>query len=317
MLPHGWGMTDTLKAMVAPLARWSCRIALFSVSLLLVGLVLHRLTSFPTPVALNLFLVGYAGAALAILTGLVALVQIWHTGAAGAGGAAAGVLLPLMAVAGPVAYLAAFHNLPRINDVTTDWTTPPQFVALAKRIDGANPGTYPGQSFADQQAKAYPDLRTMALDRPVDEAFELVEEAAKRLRWRVIASEAPGSGRQARSGTLEATDHTLIVGFPDDIVIRVEGGAGRSRIDVRSASRYGTFDFGQNASRVRKFLAEVQARAEATGPVGVASRLRAARTRALLKRQKAGSQQKAESRNVRDRAQSGAQRGPGPKESLR
>ena len=207
MLPHGWGMTDTLKAMVAPLARWSCRIALFSVSLLLVGLVLHRLTSFPTPVALNLFLVGYAGAALAILTGLVALVQIWHTGAAGAGGAAAGVLLPLMAVAGPVAYLAAFHNLPRINDVTTDWTTPPQFVALAKRIDGANPGTYPGQSFADQQAKAYPDLRTMALDRPVDEAFELVEEAAKRLRWRVIASEAPGSGRQARSGTLEATDH--------------------------------------------------------------------------------------------------------------
>ena len=116
---------------------------------------------------------------------------------------------------------------------------------------------------------------------------------------------------------LEATDHTLIVGFPDDIVVRVEGGAGRSRIDVRSASRYGTFDFGQNASRVRKFLAEVQARAEATGPVGVASRLRAARTRALLKRQKAGSQQKAESRNVRDRAQSGAQRGPGPKETLR
>ena len=47
--PHGWRMTDTSTAIVAPLARWSCRIALFSVSLLLVGLVLHRATSFSTP----------------------------------------------------------------------------------------------------------------------------------------------------------------------------------------------------------------------------------------------------------------------------
>jgi hypothetical protein len=312
-------MTETSKAMVAPLARWSCRIGLFSVSLLLIGLVLHRLTSFPTPVAMNLFVVGYAGSALAMLIGLAAMTQIWHTGIAGAGSAAVGVLLPLLAFAGPLAYAVTHLDLPRINDVTTDWTTPPQFAALAKRAEGTNSSAYPGQRFADLQAKGYPDLRTLVLDRPVDEAFELVEEAVKRLRWRVAASEAPGSGRQARSGTLEAVDHTLLVGFTDDVVVRVEGNASRARIDVRSASRYGTFDFGQNAQRVRKFLAEVQARAEATGPIGIASRrgLRAARTRALLKRQKEAGQQKAESRNVRGRAPSDAQRGPGPKEPLR
>ena len=58
---------------VAPLARWSSRIAVFSASLLVVGVVLHRLTSFPTHVAVNLFAVGAAGAGLAMLVGLVAL----------------------------------------------------------------------------------------------------------------------------------------------------------------------------------------------------------------------------------------------------
>ena len=49
----------------------------------MVGLVLHRLTSFPTPVALNLFFVAFVGAAVALLAGLIALAQIWHTGTAG------------------------------------------------------------------------------------------------------------------------------------------------------------------------------------------------------------------------------------------
>ncbi len=83
-------MTDHSTAIVAPLARWSCRIALFSVSLLLVGLVLHRATSFSTAVAINLFFVGYAGAAVAMLVGAVALVQIWRTGFGGAGSVAVG-----------------------------------------------------------------------------------------------------------------------------------------------------------------------------------------------------------------------------------
>ena len=48
-------------------ARWSCRLALFSVSLILVALALHRFAALTTPLALNLFLVGLGGAALAFL----------------------------------------------------------------------------------------------------------------------------------------------------------------------------------------------------------------------------------------------------------
>jgi hypothetical protein len=310
-------MSDYSTSIVAPLARWAWRIALFSVGLLLAGLGLHRLAHFPTTVAMNLFLVAYALAGLAILVGMTALVQIWRTGFAGAGLAALGVLLPLISLAGPVFYLVAYMNLPRINDVTTDLASPPAFVALAKRTDGANPSTYPGQNFAELQAKAYPDLRTVVMDRPVDETFELVEDAVRRLRWRVAAAEPP-TGRPVKTGTLEATDQTLLVGFTDDVVIRVEGGPVRSRVDVRSASRYGKFDFGQNAARVRRFIAELQARAEATGPGGLSRRaLTSARARALLKRQKAGDPHKAASRNVRGPDPSDAQRAPAQKERPR
>ena len=207
--------------------------------------------------------------------------------------------------------------------MTTDVASPPPFVLLAKRPEGANSSAYPGPQFSELQTKAYPDLRTLVVELSAEEAFELVEDVVRKLRWRVVAAEPP-TGRQAKTGLLEATDQTLLVGFTDDIVVRVEGSANRARVDVRSASRYGRFDFGQNATRVRRFLADLRVRAEATAS-GVAGRagLRSARARALLKRQKAGDPQKvgdpqkAGSRNGRAPAQSNAQRAPAQKERQR
>jgi Protein of unknown function (DUF1499) len=312
-------MNDRSTIIEASLARWANRFALFSASLVVIGVVLHRLTSFPTRVALNLFAVGLAGGGLALLVGLVALVQIWRRGFGGAGKAAFGVLLPLMLMAWPLTFLPALMNLPRINDVTTDVASPPQFVALAKvRTGDANPAPYPGERFAQEQQKAYPDLRTFHVDRGVEEAYGLVEEAVRKLKWRVASSEPP-AGKQARSGTLEATDLTPVIGFPDDVVVRVEGNDNRARVDVRSASRYGLADLGQNASRVRRFLAELQARVDSSAPTAMAGRraLRTTRTGAMVKKVKGRDQQKAESRSKRDRAQSSARRGQGQRETLR
>ncbi len=304
---------------VAPLARWSSRIAVFSASLVVVGVVLHRLTSFPTHVAVNLFAVGAAGAGLAILAGLIALAQIWHRGHGGAGKAAFGIVLPLLMLAWPLTFVPAFMKLPRIYDVTTDTAAPPRFIALAKVRSGeANPAAYPGERFAQEQQNAYPDLRTYVLDRGVEEAYELVEEIVRKLKWKVAASEPP-TVKPLKGGVLEATDMTPVIGFPDDVIVRVEGSATRSRIDVRSASRFGVADLGQNATRVRRFLAELQSRTDATGGPILAGRrgLRSARRGAPVKKVKGSDPQKAESRNKRDRAQSSAQRGRGQKETLR
>ena len=312
-------MNDRSTIIEAPLARWSSRIAIFSASLIVVGVLLHRLTSFPTRVALNLFAVGAAGAGLAMLAGLIALVRIWRRGFGGAGKAAFGVLLPLLLMAWPLTFLPALINLPRINDVTTDVAAPPQFVALAKvRVGDANPPPYPGERFALEQQKAYPDLRTFYVDRGVEDAYGIVEEAVRKFRWKVAASEPP-AGKQARSGTLEATDLTPVLGLPDDVVVRVQGNDTSARIDVRSASRYGPADLGQNAARVRRFLAELQARVDSSAPTALAGRrtLRTTRTGAMVKKVKGRDQQKAESRSKRDHAQSSARRGQAQRETQR
>ena len=317
-------MSDRTTTIVAPLARWSSRIALFSASVLVIGVVLHRLTPFPTPVAINLFRVCLVGVGLAVLVGLIAFIQIWRRGYGGAGSAAVGVLLPLLLLAWPLTYVPAFLHLPPINDVTTDPANPPRFVALAKqRTAPTNPAAYPGQRFAAEQQKAYPDLRTFVIDRSLQETFELVEDAVRKLKWRIAASEPP-VGRPAKGGTIEATDNTLVVGFTDDIVIRVEGSVNRSRIDVRSASRHGQHDLGQNATRVRRFLAELQTRLESTSPGGIAGRrgLRTTRAGAAVKKLKESDRQKAErlkaeSCSGRVRVQSSAQRERAPKETPR
>src|SRR4026208_388881 len=99
-------MNDRSTAIVAPLARWASRIALFSASVRGGGGVRHRLTPFPTPVAVNLFAVCLAGVGLAVLTGLIAFIQIWRRGYGGAGSGAVGILLPsLVAGLPPTHYL--------------------------------------------------------------------------------------------------------------------------------------------------------------------------------------------------------------------
>ena len=51
--------------------------------------------------------------------------------------------------------------------------------------------------------------------------------------------------------------------FAEDVTIRVRPLAGQTRIDLRSASRFGGHDFGSNARRVQAFSDELQAQLDA------------------------------------------------------
>ena len=53
------------------------------------------------------------------------------------------------------------------------------------------------------------------------------------------------------------------MGFPDDITIRIQPLAGQTKLDVRSASRYGRNDFGVNARRIERFAEELQTQLDA------------------------------------------------------
>lgn len=308
-------LNEMARAFPTPLATWSRRLVLFSLQLVLLAVVLHRVFTLPTPVALNLFLTGFAGAALAVMLGLGALIIIWRQGCGGALSATTGVLLGLLLLAWPAGVVWFASTLPKLHDVTTDAQSPPRFASLASaRPRDANPADYPGVAHARRQLEAYPDIRPVVVSRPAGETFDVIEETLRRLRWDIVASEAP-RGR-GKPGLIEAVERTLVLGFYDDIVIRIDGDQRETRVDIRSASRYGEHDLGRNAARIRGFFKELQGRLEATVTPGARAR-RARPGAAVPKRQKGGPAVSAGPQKSQGRAQPSAQRAPQLKERPR
>jgi len=259
------GLRDDDNA--APLAAlWTSRLALFLTALLITTLFLHRVFSLPTGVMLNLVMLVMLGAAGVLLLGILGAVHIWRRGSPGASRIVVGGVVAGMLLSWPLIHLPTIQRLPEINDVTTDIENPPRFDTLADiRPADANRPDYPGADFAAKQREAYPDLKTLLINRPVEETYEIAAEALRRQRLTIANEKVPEGDGQA-TGYIEAVDRTLVMGFYDDVIVRIVGNRATARLDVRSASRYGRHDLGRNAARIRRILTEVVARLEATVP---------------------------------------------------
>jgi uncharacterized protein (DUF1499 family) len=239
-------------------AVWSQRIALLFLLLFAITFGLHRIGELPTPVAIKLFGAALIGAVIAVGLGFVALAGIWREGYTGAGKAVAGLAFGAVMLAGPLWSLPNLLALPRLHEVTTDVDSPPPFQKLAaqRKNLGANSSEYQRQE-AELQAKAYPDIKPLPVNRPTEDTYSAVREAVKTLNWTIVAENPPANGR---TGLIEATDRSRIFGFTDDVVIRVAGAGKATRVDVRSSSPHGDHDLGRNAERVRVLFSEVKTR---------------------------------------------------------
>lgn len=291
----------------SPASRWTSRIALFSLGIILTAAFLHRLFGMPTTIAFNLILAALCGALLSILMGAIAAVGIWRTGSMGTARVIFGVLLSLAILSGPLMLAVLAREYPPINDLTTDTRAPPEFSTLAKARSepGFNSPAYPGERFAKEQARAYPDIKPLVVNRSSAEAFELVVEAVKKLKMDIVREDGPTA--DGGEGMIEAVDRTLVAGFYDDVAIRVTGTETDARIDVRSASRFGVSDFGENAERIRTLMREIVTRLEATVPVADGARAapnaKAAERPAALKRGQSGDPRSVYRRKSRVREQ--------------
>jgi uncharacterized protein (DUF1499 family) len=162
--------------------------------------------------------------------------------------AVVGLALGALAFLLPWSWRRDARQYPGIHDITTDVQNPPAFVAIAPlRADASNPVEYAGDSVAQVQREAYPDIQPLMLAMPVDSAFTLAVLAAREMGWEMV-------DQDRRQGRIEATATTPWMGFKDDVVIRVSSASGISRVDVRSKSRVGRGDVGANAKRIRQYL---------------------------------------------------------------
>ena len=241
------------KEPVSKLAAWSGRLGVFAFAVAALSVLILRSGMLEIVPALATFAAALAFAGLAILFALGSFITIWRQGLSGLGYALLGMLLgfALLAYPGYLGYRGL--KLPAITDVTTDPANPPRFDVLARlrprgRVD------YPS-AFAEKQRAAYPDIVPLQLTVPAKAAYDAAMAIMTKRKWLIVDTRAPSATR--RDGSIEAVARTPIMGFRDDIAIRITPLRDGTRVDARSASRVGTHDFGANAARLRVFLEEL------------------------------------------------------------
>lgn len=317
-------------------AGWARLAGGLALPVLVLGVAGTRLGIVPPialqPVLVVGFLLGLLGLGLAVFS----LIDIWKSGAAGAGAALAGIVYasPVIVIIGLVAAAAILY--PRLTDITTDVNDPPLFTQA-----GA-PRAKPDARSAALQVGAYPDLVARRYPLPAGAVYAAARGLMEERRWTITydvpppvmpetALEAPTTAlvvpeddelvkalaaksvmTQSRGGpatetrppelkeqpgtpvpilpatpfgeaateepsnvaVLEAAAPTPIFGFLDDVVVRITQTPDGTEVDMRSASRVGEHDLGQNARRIRGFFAELDAKLQPDPAAGVTSAAR-------------------------------------------
>ena len=255
---------------ISRLAVWARRIALFSLAATLIAVILMRSGALEIVPALSTLAGALVLACLAILLAFGAGIVIWRHGVGGGRQAVTALLLGAALIAYPAYLGIKASRLPAIYDVTTDPIDPPQFDTIARlRPRDANPITYAGLYAAEQQHAAYPDIEPDETTASPQDAYAAAMKVITKRKWRVVDTRPPqgplprvidaraSRASVVRDGIIEVVARTPILGFRDDVVVRIRPTVDGSRIDIRSASRYGGHDLGTNAKRVRSLIDDI------------------------------------------------------------
>src|SRR6201991_2683845 len=240
------------------LATWARNLAVFAVVAVAVSILIVRFGFLEMKPAIATFF-----GALSMLIGLGGFAAIWQNGTRGMSRILLAFVIDAVVLAYPAYLLLQYRKLPPIHDITTDPIDPPRFEALGRLRagEGANTAVYAGLYSAEQQRQAYPDIEPVELQISVDRAYAITLQLVNKRKWLVIDERAPQPPR--RIGRIEAVARTPIMGFREDVTIRVTPDGEGSRVDIRSSSRYFESDLGSNAARVTKFIEDLNPAADA------------------------------------------------------
>ena len=233
-------------------ARWSFKHACFAGVIAALAVLGHRFGLMNHQVALIVLVGGAAVGMMAVLSGIVSILGIItavDTKVSGLFLALSGLIIGLAVVTPVFLTVQAGYTVPRIHDITTDLQNPPEFTAIGYlRTAAHNPlDRNVPENLAKLQQAGYPDLGPLLIDMDSIRVFEEAAALAKSRGWEIVDI-------SAENGTIEATDTTMLMGFKDDVVIRVSEKEGKAIVDMRSASRVGISDMGTNAARIKAFL---------------------------------------------------------------
>jgi len=228
--------------------------ALLAIAMIAAGIIGAHFYLVAPFMGFQLFALGFL---LSILGSLVGLLAVFLTRkpqlAAGRNRALVGTVVCLLIALPLIVTVLLSSKYPPINDITTDFDNPPEFVFAQKLQHEPNRDMkYDKAKYADRQLAGYGPIGPIKERLDPKAAFARVTEVAQAApNWKITYSDPA-------TNTLEAVAASKLFHFEDDVVIQIRPTPdGASLIEMRSKSRDGIGDFGVNANRIRRFFDRV------------------------------------------------------------
>lgn len=227
-------------------AIWARRLASLVLPLVVITVALHWQRLITSDVFLVAAIVVGAIAVITLLVSLIALARLWHTGDQGWGRALLGLLVSLLCLVPYGWYGALALQYPAVTDMAT--TERGQLPLLFE--PGMETMPTPRVLDAVRQKAVFPNVAPRTYPLAPAQTFALVNRMVDERGWTVLLSDAPVDTAPGRI-TAQAT---TLLGWREEIVLRVMADPEGSRVDMRSASINAVHDFGSNGGRIEEFL---------------------------------------------------------------
>lgn len=275
-------------------ARWCERIAVLCLPYFAIVVLLHRFGEITAPQTFRLIAFGLLMVLISLFLGVRAFLDLWNFGRKGGRATIRGIVISLLLLA-PFAWFAYLAvEKPMINDIATNPYAPPPFLT-AEEIrrqqaeEGMNQLTVYDENYAEQLLAAYPEVSSRRYNAGALRIYEVARGLIEKRGWQitgqmglpetlvsddgadgeedtqsavVAAANQPAEGADAaipRDIRIEAVSRSLVFGFPRDVVIQIVSESESTLVDMRSASRWGAHDYGENAAAIDKFLSDLDA----------------------------------------------------------
>ncbi len=237
-------------------ARWSRRSAIFAVILFVVAAVTHRLGRLDSETFLMTLGVVAALIVLSLCAFLLAFHRMWTRGdKVGTNLVVAGFFLFIALI--PVGFLA-YRGLttPMLHDITTDTESRPLLSQVPNPTSAMNRPRAMSEGEAEEQLAAYPTVIGHSYTLPPERIRQIIVTLVEDRGWQIVRAFPEMSGPAA---TINVVAGSFLLGFPCVLAIRVTDEETMAYVDMRSASRYGGHDFGDNAVRIEQFFDDLDA----------------------------------------------------------
>ncbi|WP_310621006.1 DUF1499 domain-containing protein [Flexibacterium corallicola] len=227
-------------------AWYSRRVGAIALPSLIISIIFHRFEVIETQDFLILLgvvsFLAVAGLSLAVW----GVRDIWNEGGRGSFNVILAFIYNLICLLPFLWGVFGLYSYPQLNDISTDLRDPP---ALTERQMVEAPFD---EGKATLLKQFYPDIVPRRFRISPHVLFKASMEVAEAQNWSIRYEVPPDVGVQDGYALIDL--FTPIMGFNDQVAIRIRPDPFGAVLDIRSASTIGQHDIGSNAKRIRGFF---------------------------------------------------------------